>query len=111
MAKGEKLLSETIHTQNSLSIDALFELMTNNKQALPHLLPETGLNAEWELLLSAIFIVSPTYGTRTTSIITQDNEGNIDVYDQSYDPSGECIAKQDFTFSSHADLSEGFLFK
>jgi len=96
MAGGEKLLSDTIHRQENLSIDALFDLMSNEKQALPHLLPETGLTEEWEQLLSAIFIVSPTYGTRTTSIITQDTEGNIEVYDRSYAPSGQCVAKQQF---------------
>jgi uncharacterized protein with NRDE domain len=96
MARGEKLLSDTIHLQEKLSIDALFDLMTNDKQALPHLLPETGLTEEWEQLLSAIFIVSPTYGTRTTSIITQDIEGNVEVYDRSYAPSGQCVAKQQF---------------
>ena len=70
--------------------------MTNDKQALPNLLPETGLTEEWEQLLSAIFIVSPTYGTRTTSIITQDIEGSVEVYDRSYAPSGQCVAKQKF---------------
>ena len=96
MARGEKLLTDTIHLQENLSIDALFDLMTNDKQALPNLLPETGLTEEWEQLLSAIFIVSPTYGTRTTSIITQDIEGSVEVYDRSYAPSGQCVAKQKF---------------
>ena len=96
MARGEKLLSDTIHLQENLSIDALFDLMTNDKQALPNFLPETGLTEEWEQLLSAIFIVSPTYGTRTTSIITQDIEGSVEVYDRSYAPSGQCVAKQKF---------------
>ena len=100
MAKGEKLLSETIHSKMKLSINALFELMSNDKQALPHLLPETGLDEECEQLLSAIFIKSPTYGTRTTTIITQDVEGNVETYDRSYAPSGECVAKQQFNLTT-----------
>ena len=100
MAEGQNLLAEAICHGGSLSIDALFELMTNDKQALPHLLPETGLSKEWEQLLSAIFIVSPTYGTRTTSIITYDLEGNVDVYDRSYAPSGECVVNQKFDLSN-----------
>lgn len=103
MAKGEKLLSETIHSQVNLSVNALFELMSNDKQALPHLLPETGLDEEWEQLLSAIFIKSPTYGTRTTTIITQDVEGNVEIYDRSYAPSGECVAKQQFNLTTAFD--------
>ncbi len=103
MAKGEKLLSETIHSQGNLSVNALFDLMSNDKQALPHLLPETGLDEEWEQLLSAIFIKSPTYGTRTTTIIMQDVEGNVETYDRSYAPSGECVAKQQFNLATAFD--------
>jgi uncharacterized protein with NRDE domain len=100
MARGEKLLSDTIRSQKNLSIDGLFDLMTNDKQALPDSLPLTGLSDEKEQLLSSIFILSPTYGTRTTSIITQDIEGNVEVYDRSYAPSGECFANQEFTLST-----------
>jgi uncharacterized protein with NRDE domain len=103
MARGEKLLSETIRSQKNLSIEALFDLMTNDKQALPHLLPETGLDEEWEQLLSAIFIKSPIYGTRTTTIITQDVEGTVETYDRSYAPSGECITKQQFNLATVFD--------
>ena len=103
MAKGEKLLSETIRLHRKLSIDALFDLMTNDKQALPHLLPETGVDEKWEQLLSAIFIKSPTYGTRTTTIITQDVEGNVEAYDRSYAPSGECVAQQQFNLTTVFD--------
>ncbi|PKI17206.1 NRDE family protein [Colwellia sp. 12G3] len=103
MARGEKLLSDTIHLQEDLSIDRLFDLMTNDKQALPNLLPETGLSEEWEQLLSAIFIVSPTYGTRSTTIITKNIEGNVEVYDRTYAPSGEFVAEQKFTLATVFD--------
>jgi len=103
MAKGEKLLSEAIHAQANLSINELFDLMSNDKQALPHLLPETGLDEKWEQLLSAIFIKSPTYGTRTTTIISQDVDGNVEIYDRSYGPSGECVAKQQFNLANAFD--------
>ena len=100
MEEGQNLLAEAISCEDNLSIDELFELMTNDKQALPHLLPETGLTKEWEQLLSAIFIVSPAYGTRTTSIITYDAEGEIEIHDRSYSPSGESTAIQKFSLSS-----------
>ena len=103
MAQGEKLLSETIHSQVNLSVNSLFDLMSNDKQALPHLLPETGLDEEWEQLLSAIFIKSPTYGTRTTTIIVQDVEGNVETYDRSYASSGDCVAKQQFNLTTAFD--------
>jgi uncharacterized protein with NRDE domain len=103
MATGEKLLSDAIRLTNNISINELFNLMTDDKQALVNLLPETGLSEEWEQLLSAIFIVSPTYGTRTTSIITQDVAGNVEVHDRSYDSFGEITAKQQFNLATTFD--------
>jgi len=100
MTNGEQLLKEAINQNVNLCIDDLFYLMSNDKQSLPELLPSTGLSEEWEQLLSAIFIVSPTYGTRTTSIIMQDISGNVDVYDRSYASSGECTDNQHFTLAT-----------
>lgn len=96
MAQGEQLLKNTVSSHKPLSIDALFEIMANEKQALPELLPNTGLTQEWEQMLSAIFIVSPSYGTRTTTIITKDNNANVNVYDRSYAPSGDVIEEKNF---------------
>ena len=103
MTQGEKLLKDAIKLQGNISIEALFDLMTNDKQALPNLLPSTGLSEEWEQLLSSIFILSPTYGTRTTTILTQDTQGNVDVYDRSYNPLGDCVSKQNFTLATAFD--------
>lgn len=93
MAQGQAQLANAIQNQ-SLNIDKLFELMTNSEQAQTEHLPNTGIPLNWEQLLSSIFIVSPEYGTRTTNIITQDNEGNICVYDRSYNEQGKCTQEQ-----------------
>jgi uncharacterized protein with NRDE domain len=96
MAQGQDQLAKAI--QNSLlDINKLFELMTNSEQAQTEYLPNTGVPLDWEQRLSSIFIVSPEYGTRTTNIITVDNEGNISVYDRSYNVQGECIQEQHFS--------------
>lgn len=95
MALGQNQLVKTVQSQ-TLNIDKLFKLMTNNEQAKTEHLPNTGVPVNWEQLLSSIFIVSPEYGTRTTNIITQDNEGKISVYDRSYNAQGLCIEEQTF---------------
>ena len=96
MAEGEQLLKNAVSSNKPLSIDSLFEIMANNKQALPELLPDTGLTKEWEQMLSAIFIVSPSYGTRTTTIITKDIDNNVNIYDRSYASSGNVIEEKSF---------------
>jgi uncharacterized protein with NRDE domain len=102
MALGQQKLEHLITENNNknpyhaLDIDALFNLMQSSTQASPEHLPDTGITPSKEQMLSAIFIVSPFYGTRTTSIITQDIKGQIEVYDRTYTPSGQCSDMQKF---------------
>jgi len=97
MALGQSKLSNCISKNKELNINNLFTLMQNNQQAETEHLPKTGVPLDWEQLLSSIFIVSSDYGTRTTTIITQDKQGNISVYDRSYNTLGTCFLEQNFT--------------
>lgn len=98
MALGQEQLAKFINSsvKNALDVDELFSLMQNNQQAAIEDLPSTGVPLNWEQRLSSIFITSPEYGTRTTNIVTYDNDGNISVHDQSYNEQGHCINKQCF---------------
>jgi len=105
MALGQQQLAQAIQTTPAkkgtpaLDIDKLFDLMQNSQQAHIEHLPDTGLPLDWEQLLSSIFIVSPEYGTRTTNIITLDNNGCVSVYDRSYNEQGQCQQQQNFTIA------------
>jgi uncharacterized protein with NRDE domain len=50
-------------------VPALFGLLDDGRQAADHLLPATGVSPEWERLLSAAFIVSADYGTRSSTVL------------------------------------------
>lgn len=104
MALGQQQLSALIHQQsknsheisNEFNTDKLFDLMRNAQQAKTEYLPKTGISQEWEIFLSSIFIVSPEYGTRTTSIIMQNTEGETFIKDRSYNAAGQCILEKNF---------------
>ena len=99
MALGQTQLTHAISAfaNQPVNIDKLFNLMQNAQQAKTENLPNTGVPLDLEQLLSSIFIVSPEYGTRTTNIITQDMEGNISIYDRSYNEQGIGIEEQRFS--------------
>ena len=40
-------------------------------------LPDTGIPREWERLLSSIFIVSPAYGTRASTVLLIGHDGHV----------------------------------
>ena len=59
------------------SIDALFELLLDGRQAPDSALPSTGVELKWERALSSIFIRTPDYGTRCSTVITLDSTGRV----------------------------------
>lgn len=91
MALGQSLLEEYITRHAELSIEHLFNLMQDNTTAPDHLLPQTGLPYEWEKRLSAIFITSPDYGTRSTCILTLDKHGELSIHQREFNPQSETI--------------------
>ncbi len=49
--------------------DAYFEMLTDTTRASDCRLPKTGVDIEWERILSAVCIESPVYGTRVSSVV------------------------------------------
>lgn len=48
---------------------AVWDILEDQRQVLPELLPETGVSLEMEVLLSSTFIQSPNYGTRCSNFL------------------------------------------
>jgi uncharacterized protein with NRDE domain len=66
--------------------EALLNLMMDKQMAEEELLPETGITPEMERALSSIFIDLPTYGTRSTTLITIDNHDVVDMTEITHYP-------------------------
>ena len=72
-----KLRFRKILSMDEVSIDEIFNLLSDDKQFDDELLPDTGVGLEYERVLSFIFIKSPIYGTRSSSLITVDQNNNV----------------------------------
>lgn len=70
---------------NAEALPILIETLSLQKTYAPHLLPNTGVPAEWESLLSSPFIVAEGYGTRATTAIVVTSNGEIDVAEQCFE--------------------------
>ena len=91
---GKKAFEENILGRNKIDKDALFTILENEERAEDHLLPETGIGLEKERMLSSIFIKSPEYGTRISTILSIDDSGLVNFHERSHLPRGE----QEFNF-------------
>ncbi len=77
---------------------ALFELLADRRPAPEGETPEAGLDADLERAISAPFVISPGYGTRSSSIILADFDGHIRFLERRFGPNGEAIGSSEFEF-------------
>jgi uncharacterized protein with NRDE domain len=86
------------------AIDGLWPVLADTTQASDDALPHTGVTRERERLLSAPFIVSDAYGTRSSTIVTLDRDGHARFVERSYDAAGAPVGEAAFGF--RVDQSE-----
>jgi uncharacterized protein with NRDE domain len=53
---------------------AVWDILEDERKIIPELLPQTGISAEMEELLSSTFIQSPIYGTRCSNFLRMKND-------------------------------------
>ena len=85
---GVESLNYACQQSDDLDIDDLFAILHNRDTASDEHLPDTGIAKPWEKMLSSIFICSPDYGTRSSTILTIDNIGKLNWQERSYDANG-----------------------
>lgn len=106
--KGKEKLKDCID-RNTTQTQALFEVLTDQHRPHDRLLPETGIGIEWERILSPVFIQSPNYGTRCSTILKIHSDGKIEMIERTFmitedpSPGGEIPRFTDRQFSFYPD--------
>lgn len=68
--------------------DHYLRLLADTHEASPQELPNTGVNKDWEKALSAAFIKTPSYGTRSSTILRVRKDGNFEMVERRFDANG-----------------------
>ena len=92
VTRGMQALSDYCDNAQSIEADDLFTLLHDDKQADDNLLPDTGINKEWEKRLSSIFIQSPEYGTRSSTLLLVDSSKTLYWYEKQFDRQGNVLS-------------------
>jgi uncharacterized protein with NRDE domain len=66
--------------------DTFFDLLADHHQAPDHELPQTGVSLEWERTLSAPFVHSENYGTRSSQWLEVRSDGSLDYQEKRFGP-------------------------
>lgn len=78
VALGKRRFEDLI-SNTEIDRDKCFEILTDDTLAADADLPSTGIPYEAEKAISAIFIKTPGYGTRCSTVLTFDRELNWDL--------------------------------
>ncbi len=77
----------------------LFALLSDRNRPTDHLLPSTGVEPEWERLLSSAFVASDDYGTRSSTVVLVGRDGGITFVERSFGSGGASGAEARFDVS------------
>ena len=98
--KGKEYVRDII-SQPFTSAD-LFQLLYNEQIAADDLLPDTGIGLERERYLSAMFIKTPGYGTRCSTVILVDYDNQVSFSERVYDLATFAFSEKSFRFKANA---------
>jgi uncharacterized protein with NRDE domain len=96
--RAKALFQEIIRAGGHLSVESLFQLLKDQTTAPDDQLPSTGVPLEWERILSPIFITSPTYGTRSSTVLLIDKEDHVTFLDRTFNGHPEPVSTSEFEF-------------
>jgi uncharacterized protein with NRDE domain len=84
VAKSKDALARLLFGQRAPSLEELFNILADRTVADDGSLPHTGVELEWERILSPIFIKSPTYGTRSSTVMLIDAHNRVTCVEKTF---------------------------
>ena len=98
VTRGKQALAELLTAGDELAPDDLFAILADRTVAPDHLLPDTGVGLERERLLSPLFITSPTYGTRSSTVVLIGRDGDCAFMERSFNGAADHPGTAAFRF-------------
>ncbi len=99
VTQGVSALNHYVAQHNTINTEDLFSLLRQENKAEDEKLPDTGIGYEWEKALSSIFINIKEYGTRTSTIVLVDTNGELTFKERSFSEDGEITQTREFLFT------------
>jgi uncharacterized protein with NRDE domain len=82
--RTRQALIDVINGSDPVDMDRLSDILNDQTLATDDELPDTGFSLEWERVLSSSFIVTPTYGTRASTVLLLDTDGQVKYTERSF---------------------------
>ncbi|MDY7036840.1 MAG: NRDE family protein [Thermodesulfobacteriota bacterium] len=105
VTRGKDALARLLAEHKKLSSEELFHILGDRTIANDENLPNTGVGLEWERILSSIYISSPDYGTRSSTLLLIDHNDRVTYIERTFnsDPEHATSLKYEFWVESQND--------
>ena len=103
--QGKRRVQELLKRRAQDLIDGLFDVLAERTLAADGDLPETGVGLARERVLSPAFILSPGYGTRSSTVVLVDNKQQVTFVERRFEEGGEYSGETTATFTLGAALN------
>jgi uncharacterized protein with NRDE domain len=95
---GKKALSKAMEEKREPMVETLLALLADRSRPPDDRLPETGVGMERERVLSPLFIESPAYGTRSSTVLMMDRRGGVTFVERSFSGGSDPWMTSRFSF-------------
>jgi uncharacterized protein with NRDE domain len=97
--RGKQELAALLRPSDVPKPESLLDLLLDRTLAADHDLPSTGVPSELERALSAAFIETPDYGTRSSTALLRHRDGTILFAERGFGPDGRILGESRFESS------------
>ena len=87
--RGKRKLGALLLQTDHPPPEELFSILKDPSRPDDGQLPDTGIGLEWERILSPMFITSPIYGTRSSSLLLVDQKRHVTFIERTYNGGSE----------------------
>lgn len=103
VSRGKQALTEIVRQAAEVETEALFNILADESRAEDQALPNTGVGVEVERVLSPLFIRTPIYGTRSSTLLLIDIEDSITFIERTFDAGTRDAADVVFKFEREGE--------
>lgn len=84
VVRGKQALANVMSADKGPDAERLFAILADRAPADEAELPDTGVGRERELWLSPLFVSGPEYGTRSSTVLWIDNDGDVTFIERTF---------------------------
>jgi len=98
VTRGKNAIGLILRENKDLDLEMLFELLRDRSLPADESVSNTAISQERESMLSPIFVTSPSYGTRSSTIVLIDRNDYVTFIEKTFYPRSDNVSTVEYEF-------------